>query len=187
MVEDIHVSVVVSPADFQEGFEQCLSALVHQDLEPAFEILVVDPTSDESLKALVEDYARLKIAYFNFSIEEDSPSDPSVMENSEAGIKQGPELRYLPVDSELGKANILNTAWQQTRGDIIAFITCDFQPAADWLDHEISNVRTNNLENAGQKTILDNPELPKFSDKNTNTNLFFLRSELESIGGFNED
>jgi glycosyltransferase involved in cell wall biosynthesis len=186
VVEDIHVSVVVSAADFQEGFEQCLSALVHQDLEPAYEILVVDPNSDESLRALVEDYARLKIAYFNFSIEEDLPSHESVMENSEAGIKHGPDIRYLPVNSELGKADILNTAWQQTRGEILAFITCDFQPPTDWLDKGISDVRINNQKNASKKGLPDHLDLPVLSDKNPNINNFFLRRDLETIGGFYE-
>jgi glycosyltransferase involved in cell wall biosynthesis len=189
VAEILRASVVIYTSD-ENGLEQCLSALFHQDIEPSeFEILVVDSRTNGNAREMVDDYDRRKIAYIDFATEGNTGNEDNrkgtELDNSKSGVKKGPRIRYLPVNKNLSKEVSLHMALQLVRGEVIVFITSQNQPPSDWLESGIASALENKrgrIELEDRKQVGD--VIKAFS--NGTSSLFYIRNNSVDIGGFSK-
>lgn len=99
------ITVVVPTFRRPELLQRCLEALLAQDYDGEYEIIVVDDGGTEDTRALVAEAAR--------------------------GARL--PLRYLRPSLAHGPAVARNCGWRAARGELIAFTDDDAVPAADWL------------------------------------------------------
>jgi glycosyltransferase involved in cell wall biosynthesis len=164
----VPVSVVLPTYRRPQLLERCLRALLAQDLELPYEIVVADDGPDAATEQLV---ARLA---------------------QECGPHQN--LSYLPVTATQGPAGARNCGWRAAAGEVIAFTDDDTIPAADWLRQGLAAMETGQAAIAGTVQV-PLPSTPTDYERDASgleraefvtANCFVRHSALEAVGGFDE-
>ena len=163
------VSVVVPTHRRADLLARCLNALLAQDLDAGYEILVVDDALDEATRRLVTDLSR----------------------------RAGPQnccLRYLPNAGRSGPAASRNVGWRSARAPIVAFTDDDCVPQPGWLREGLAAFRDGVSAAAGH-IVVPLGERPTDYERNAaglsgavfvTANCFCRRAALEQVGGFDE-
>lgn len=163
----VQVSVVVPTFRRPQLLDQCIKALVAQDLDPSiFEVLIVDDGADPDTRRAVE---RWHHGY--------------------------PNVRYVPVPGPAhGPAAARNLGWQAAVGEIIAFTDDDCLPQPGWLRSGLATF-DRNVVAAWGRLVMPIPRKPTDYEKNAarlaravfvTANCFCRRKALEETGGFDE-
>jgi glycosyltransferase involved in cell wall biosynthesis len=166
----IDVSVVVPTFNRPALLDRCLAALVTQSIDPnSYEIIIADDAASEDTRRLVEEWrCRCSVS--------------------------GPAIHYQPVCASHGPAAARNIGWRQARGPVIAFTDDDCIPDRGWLEAGVRAIRQGATGVSG-RIIVPLPEDPTDYERNAaglatsefvTSNCFYLRSALESVGGFDE-
>lgn len=165
------LSVVVPTCGRPLLLLRCLSALVHQTLDPQrYEIVVVDDGRCERTRALVEQLA---------------------------AAAPHPVLRYLRPSTGRGPAHARNLGWQAGFGEIVAFTDDDTVAMEDWLAQGLQALRDPHWEAVAGQVQVPPPEAGRPTDHHRMTeglertafvtaNAFVRRRALAQVQGFDE-
>ncbi|GAA4323663.1 glycosyltransferase [Pigmentiphaga soli] len=166
----IQASIVVPTYRRPDMLTRCLLALLGQDFEGGYEIVVADDGPDDDTRAAVEQIA------------------------ARAAAEDGPQVRYLPVTGTQGPSAARNRGWEIARAPVIAFTDDDTIPEPDWLRRGCHALATGAAAAVGRIVV---PLPPRPTDYEVDAsglaraefataNCFVTRSALETVGGFDE-
>ncbi|GLV56123.1 glycosyl transferase [Dictyobacter sp. S3.2.2.5] len=165
----VDVSIVVPTYNRPAALERCLEALLlqrHPDF--CYDILIVDNAVSLQTRQQVERWKR-------------------------CGEQAGVCIHYLST-ARRGPAAARNVGWRQSTARIIAFTDDDCLPDPGWLQAGRAAF-TEDVEAVTGRIVVPMPENPSDYECSTaqlensefaTANCFYLRSSLESVGGFDE-
>lgn len=165
----VRISVVVPTYRRPALLDQCLEALIGQGMAPEqYEIIVVDDAAEAETREVVSRRAQMTHV----------------------------KLNYLAMESRRGPAAARNVGWRVARGDIIAFTDDDTLPHADWLAEGLKAFDADPaLIGAYGQIVVPLPPEPTdyelevaglMEAEGATANVFYRRSALERVGGFDE-
>jgi len=159
------VSVVIPTRGRPELLRRCLDALLAQDFDNAYEVVVVDDGDDPSTGQLIVGL------------------DPS-----------GRCIRRLATSTPRGPAAARNIGWRAASGQIVAFTDDDCIPHRHWLQNGLAAF-TDGIAAASGSILVPLPENPTDYERNAHglqysefatANCFYRRDILDEAGGFDE-
>ncbi len=202
------VSVVVPTCNRTQLLLRCLNALLSQDFEEEYEIIIVDNAASEETRCAIEEWTgviltgRMAHPAFelqNYNVQPCSPvpagvhSQPQVAEVEMVELVESiPAVRYIPAAEVRGPAAARNSGWQAALGEVIAFTDDDCIPAPSWLRNGLQALAAG-ADGAYGQVIVPLPEHPSDYQRNATglersefvtANCFYRRSVLEEVGGF---
>ncbi len=203
-------SVVVPTCNRTELLLRCLNALISQDFEQEFEIIVVDNAASEETRCSLEEWTgvilagRLAGPAFELHPREPQPGDtrpvragdqPQIAEVETLELVESlPAVRYIPAAGVQGPAAARNCGWQSASGEVIAFTDDDCIPAPGWLRFGVTAL-SNGAAGAYGQVIVPVPDHPSDYQRDATglersefvtANCFYRRKVLEEVGGFDE-
>jgi glycosyltransferase involved in cell wall biosynthesis len=168
MAEQPLVSVAVSTYNRARTLPNLIAALERQTLpKESFEVVIADNGSTDDTAAVLESLA------------------------SASSI----DLRPVRVDVNRGPARGRNAAWRATRASVVAFTDDDCLPQPGWLEQGLAAMIDADI--VAGRTEPDPSQLdllgpyartvwPSFAKFFPTCNVFFRRSDLDAVGGFDE-
>lgn len=179
----VAVTVVIITYGALDQLDRSLDALVRQDLQAAYDIIVVDNAPASATARMVALWAaRSASAHAH-------------------GGRQSAQLRYLPHESHPGdEAAARNVGWRSARSSIIAFTGDDTVAAPDWLRQGLAAFDSITLDAALPEAVFGHVDTPlprhptefqvkahlRESGEFAGCNWFATRSLLERLQGFDE-
>ncbi len=174
----IRASVIVPTYRRPELLARCLYALVEQDMQEPYEIIIVDDGASNETRQIVEEWAQ----------------QIDGTRNELWGSQVGPYLRYLAMPERKGPAAARNAGWKAARGYIIAFTDDDCIPAPTWLSAGLATFR-NGVLGASGRIVVPLPAHPTDYQRNAaeleraefaTANCFYGKRALAATQGFDE-
>ncbi len=201
----LKVSVVVPTCNRTQLLLRCLNALLLQDFDEEFEIIVVDNAASEETRCAVEEWTSVilsgRLAQPSVEIPPchthplGNGTQSQVAEIEMLELEEStPAIRYIQAAGTRGPAAARNTGWQAASGRIIAFTDDDCIPAPSWLRNGLKAF-SNGAAGAYGQVIVPLPEHPSDYQRNATglersefvtANCFYRREVLQAVGGFDE-
>jgi glycosyltransferase involved in cell wall biosynthesis len=164
------VSVVVPTYKRPALLERCLTALLNQQFNPLFEVVIADDAASADTERQVDAWRR-------------------------AFSHKGIVLRYIAVSERHGPAAARNQGWRAAKSEIIAFTDDDCVPQPGWLAAGV-NAFSEGIYAVRGKILMPLPPSPTDYEKNAaglaeaafvTANCFCLKKALRAVGGFDEN
>jgi glycosyltransferase involved in cell wall biosynthesis len=158
-------SIVVPTFRRNDMLRRCLEALVAQDCQPSYEIIVADDAAHPDTQRFVDGFAS----------------------------RQSRPIRYVAVRPKHGPAAARNAGWQAARGTVIAFTDDDCLPAPSWLRNGLSAI--GEAAAATGAVVVPLRPRPTDYERDcaglsrgefVTANCFCRREVLQQLGGFDE-
>ncbi len=174
----IRASVVVPTYHRSELLARCLYALVGQDLQEPYEVIIVDDGASNETRQIVEEWAQ--------QIDE--------TRRRLGNGRTGAYLRYLAMPERNGPAAARNVGWRAARGQVIAFTDDDCVPAPTWLSAGLAAFHHDVLGASG-RIVVPLSATPTDYQRNAadleraefaTANCFYQRRALDIAHGFDE-
>ncbi len=173
-----------------------LSTRHEGDPPPLISVAISTYQRAEMLPRLFDALAGQTLPKKNFEvvIVDNGSSDDSAEVIQKLGEASGLRIHALRVDINRGPTPARNLAWQEALAPVVAFTDDDCAPAPGWLEHGLGRMSEKDTVLVG--CTLPDPDFKigpfsrtiRVTDVNwlPTCNVFYLRSDLESVGGFDE-
>jgi GT2 family glycosyltransferase len=155
------ISVVIANCRGPEATARCLAAVLAQRFDPqAFEVIVVDDTASDEVRAMV---------------------------HALAPVSGAPAVRYLRVEGA-GPVAARNHGWRAATGAIVAFSDDRSLPDPDWLAGGERAMRAGHLALGGSVCVPASRHgaIAAQLGELQGASAFVRRDALERVGGFDE-
>jgi glycosyltransferase involved in cell wall biosynthesis len=185
------VSVVIPTYRRPEMLERCLRAVIEQDFDAPFEIIVADDEPSDVTLALI---TRLRA---------EQAAAPPVRLAASAGMGAAivaapsepmPALRYIAMRDAHGPAAARNAGWRAASGRIVAFTDDDCRPMPGWLRAGVAALH-DGIAGVDGRVIVPVPSPPTDAQRTltglersrfVTANCFYRKAALLEAGGFDE-
>lgn len=163
------VAVVVPTANRRDLLDRCLAALLDQQIEEPFEVVIADDAASIDTREQVAAWR-------------------------DRAAPRGVTVRYIATAGRQGPATARNAGWRATAARFIAFTDDDCQPNREWL-----SAGTREMERGAQivagRVVVPTCDRPTDYERNASlladagfvtASCFASRDALETLGGFDE-
>jgi glycosyltransferase involved in cell wall biosynthesis len=139
----------------------------------------------------------LPVEDFDVIIADDGSRDETSAVLADLAARTRLDLRVVRNPTNRGPGRARNLAWRSSAAPIIAFTDDDCMPTPGWLEAGLARFAEGSTGIVQGRTLPDpsvalghwavTQRLEKFSDRYETCNIFYRRSVLEEVGGFDEE